>query len=297
VTSNPDDTNLPLVVVVKGTGLFAIEGEDFDYNSGQTMPAASTMPYLGGAYIGLSAVLGVDYQNDDDPGNNLIDTHPVYRWGGELGTTADDPNTSATMGAEQPGGMFATWRGGEWTMTANYKLGWVGTGNWGNYTRTFPTPAKDYYVFAESSYDGVSAGQLNSTLGKVTAGVGTSTQTVETLGYFNAEGTGNWSRNSLVAMTESASSATIKTVNLGGPVTIRWTYNSGDAEALLFFPATAGPTISVAPNAEGQPVITFTGTLLGAASVTGPYTPVAGATSPFTVTGGAGTMQFYRSSQ
>jgi hypothetical protein len=296
MVSNDNDSYNPPVLVVNGTGLYAIEGEDFDYDSGKNMPAASVMPYYGGAYEGLSAIRGVDYLNDDDPGNNIVNGAPLYRYGGELGMIADDPNTGATIGAEQPGGLFAGTRGGEWTMTNNFKLGWVGTGNWGNYTRTFPTPPKRYYVFAASSYDGYSMGNINGTVGKVTAGVGTATQTVELLGTYNAEGTGNWSRNNLVALKEG-NAGPIKEIELGGLTTIRWNYNSGDSEYLVFYPATAGPTISVGTNPQGQPVLTYTGTLLGAAAVTGPYAPVAGATSPFTVTGGAGTMQFYRSSQ
>jgi hypothetical protein len=57
------------------------------------------------------------------------------------------------------------------------------------------------------------------------------------------------------------------------------------------------PTISVGTNPQGQPVLTFTGALLEADAVTGPYNPVAGATSPYAVTGGVGAMKFYRSSQ
>jgi hypothetical protein len=57
------------------------------------------------------------------------------------------------------------------------------------------------------------------------------------------------------------------------------------------------PTISVGTNPQGQPVLTFTGALLEADAVTGPYNPVAGATSPYMVTGGVGAMKFYRSSQ
>jgi hypothetical protein len=184
-------------------------------------------------------------------------------------------------------------RAGEWTMTANYKIGWVGSGDWGNYTRTFPTPAKTYYVFAAQAYDGVSASQLNSTLGFVTAGVGTTTQTVENVGTFDAQGSGDWSRNNLVAMTDGAGGP-VKTVEIGGTKTIRWQYNSGDADYLLFYPATAGPTISAAKNPQGQPVLTFTGVLRAATTVTGSYDVVAGATSPYTVTGGTDPMKFYR---
>jgi hypothetical protein len=293
--SNPSDANLPPILVVNATGVFAIEAEDFDYDNGKFKTEASTMPYLGGAYSGLSAILGVDYNNDDDPGNNQADGHPVYRWGGELGVGVDDPNTGATTSVEQPGGLFATTRAGEWTMTSNYKLGWVGTGNWGNYTRTFPTPAKTYYVFAGSSYDGVSDGNINGTVGKVTAGVGTATQTIETFGTYNAQGTGNWSRCSYVIMTDGASGPP-KMVELGGQVTIRWTYNSGDAEALLFIPAGSTPVdanISVAKNENGSITITYTGgTLVSSGTVNGTYTDVAGASSPFTTTPTATT--FYK---
>jgi len=286
VTSGQGTPN-PTVVLVKATGVFAIEAEDFDYDSGQTKAEASVMPYLGGAYAGLSAVLGVDYQNDDDPGNNLIDGHPLYRWGGPLGSNADDPNTNATIGNETPGGLFASTRMGEWTMTANYKIGWVGAGNWGNYTRTFPEPAKEYYVFAAGSYDGVAASQLDGSLGVVTAGIGTATQTVQTLGTFNAPGTGDWSRNSLVALADS--SGAMKTVQVGGKATIRWTYNSGDAEYLAFVPVTQGgaqPKItSIVKNANGSITITWEGggTLQAAESVLGPWQDVT-SSSPYTVT-------------
>ena len=89
------------------------------------------------------------------------------------------------------------------------------------------------------------------------------------LRVFDAQGTGDWSRNNLVAMTDSVSGA-VKTVELGGTKTIRWTYNSGDADYLISYPASVpAPTISVGTNPQGQPVLTFTGALLGADAVTG----------------------------
>ena len=275
-------------VLVKATGVFAIEAEDFDYNSGQTKPEASVMPYLGGAYDGLSAVLGVDYRNDDDPGNNQVDGHPVYRYGGDLGSGPDDPNTNATMAREQPGGQFSITRAGEWEMTANYKVGWVGTGNWGNYTRTFPTPAKQYNVFAASSADNHAAGRLAGDVGLVTAGVGTATQTIQPLAAYNAPGTGAWSRNSLVGMRDA--SGNLVPVELGGKQTVRWNYNGGDAEYLLFIPVSGGggaPEIdSIVKNADGTITITWTGggTLQAAEAVTGPWQDVTGATSPYKFT-------------
>ena len=51
-----------------------------------------------------------------------------------------------------------------------------------------------------------------------------------------------------------------------------------------------GPVISASLNAEGNVVLTFTGTLHSSDSVTGMFEPVEGATSPYTVTVRAGTV-------
>lgn len=270
----------PTVVLVKATGVFNIEAEDFDHDGGQTEAEASTMPYTGAAYDGLSASFDVDYHNTG--ATTVADGWtPIYRTGEPITS-----GTSAEMGAND-GGQWGRTRAGEWDMTVNYKIGWIATGDWGNYTRTFPTPAKEYYVFSASSYDGVAAGQVNGALGFVTAGVGTTTQTVEAIGTFNAPGTGDWSRNNLVAMTDSAGS--IKTVEIGGTKTVRWTYNSGDADYLLFIPKTGGadqPRItSIVKNANGSITITWEGggSLEAAESLTGPWQTVTD-TSPYTVT-------------
>src|SRR4029079_13360051 len=61
VTSGQNDT--PTVVLVNATGVFNIEAEDFNFESGKTKPAASVMPYVGDAYNGLDAVFDVDYHN------------------------------------------------------------------------------------------------------------------------------------------------------------------------------------------------------------------------------------------
>lgn len=57
------------------------------------------------------------------------------------------------------------------------------------------------------------------------------------------------------------------------------------------------PTLSIAPNSDGNPVITFTGVLQSGPSVTGPFTAVAGATSPYSPPlNGAAANVFYRAS-
>jgi hypothetical protein len=236
------------------------------------------MPYLGGAYEGLSAIHGVDYLS-----NNGTDS-PVYRGGAVL-----EAGTAAPM-ANDMGGQFAITRMGEWEMTTNYKIGWIDGGDWGNYTRTFPSPAKKYWVFAAQSYDGFGANQLNSNLGLVTAGVGTANQTVQALGRFNSVGSGGWSRNNIVALTDDAGA--IKTVELGGKLTIRWNYSSGDVDWLAFVPA------EEAPAAPGTAKIARSGnnvvisedppagaTVQSAPSVNGPWSNVGPAPQTIAITG------------
>jgi len=280
-TTSGNGSPNPTVVLVKATGVFNIEAEDLDSN-GQPIAAASTMPYLGNAYSNLVAVFDIDYHNNDNPTDSTTGTpaHPVYRYktggGSDLETSGRGINI-----ADNLGGQWGSTRAGEWTMTANYKIGWVDSGDWGNYTRTFPTPAKSYYVFAAHSYDGVGDGQLHSSLGIVTAGVGTTTQTVQNVGTFDAQGSGDWSRNNLVYMTDGTGGP-VKTVDLGGTVTLRWAYDSGDADYLLFIPSavTTKPQFTVVQLIPGTPPkihIEWSG---GAAvpevaeSVTGPWQPL-----------------------
>jgi len=174
-------------------------------------------------------------------------------------------------------------------MTNNFKIGWVSAGDWGNYTRTFPTPAKTYYVFAAQSNDTVADNSLTGTLGVVTAGVGTTTQTVELLGTFNAPGSGDWSRNNLVAMTDGAGGP-VKTVELGGLKTIRWNYDNGDADYLLFIPASATPPqpqiTKIAVNANGTIAVEWTGggVLEATESLSAPNWQTVAVTSPATLT-------------
>ncbi len=284
-SNNNGSVRSPAVnVLVKATGVFAIEAEDFDFDGGQSLPEASVMPYYGGAYAGLGAIHGVDYLS-----NNGTDS-PVYRGG-----TVLEAGTAAPM-AEDMGGQFAITRMGEWEMTLNYKIGWIDGGDWGNYTRTFPTPAKRYWVLAAQSYDGFGPNQLNSTLGIVTAGVGTSNQTVQQLGRFNSVGSGGWSRNNLVALTDD--SGAIATVEIGGKTTIRWNYSSGDVDYLAFVPAAeepgtpgaakiarSGNNVVISEDPPGGAVVQ------SALSITGPWTDVGPAPQTIAITG---QQQYFR---
>ncbi|MBK9140451.1 MAG: hypothetical protein IPM17_17110 [Verrucomicrobia bacterium] len=265
------------VAPLPATGVFVIEAEDFNTGGGTANPQKGTagrdvdvMPYLGGAYQGLSAVAGVDYNSDDGDDSN------VYRLG-------ETPNKNIN---DNLGGRWGRDRG-NYEVTANYKLGWVNTADWGNYTRVIP--AAKYEVWAALSYDGRSDNQLRATLGLVDNPAATS-QTVTPLGSFNAPGSGGWGANNLVPMRDSGGS--VAQVSLKDTTTFRFTMDSGDFDWFVLVPV--GPYeeggqpqfTSIRQNANGTITIEWTGggTLQAAPAVTGPWQDVPGATSPFTFT-------------
>jgi hypothetical protein len=109
----------------------------------------------------------------------------------------------------------------------------------------------------------------------------------------NTHGAGNY----IVFSGLTASSIRIEATTAGGlgfSATPRAPINA--IQLVKAAAAVSGPSISVARNATGAPVITYTGTLQSSTSVAGPYSAVANATSPFTVNP-SDPARFYRSSQ
>src|SRR5688500_82583 len=60
-------------VATRAQSTFVIEAEDFNHGGGQTVSSASTMPYFGGAYNNLGAVVNVDYFEPADDGSSPED--------------------------------------------------------------------------------------------------------------------------------------------------------------------------------------------------------------------------------
>src|SRR5688572_24615800 len=207
-------TGLVLTVIVllgampaaRAQNLFTIEAEDFNYNSGQHQATASTMPYLGGAYNGMSASFGVDYFEPNDDGSS-----PEYR-------INESPNVPMT----QNGDMMR----GTWTMNVNYRIGWIGGGEWYNYTRNFP--AGQYRVSAAISEASTNPSALSGSMQRITAGANTINQTVQQLGVFDAPGSGGWGLNNLVPLQDGSGNPVILTLN--GVTTLRFTAQSGDVD-------------------------------------------------------------------
>ena len=271
------------VNAVMGTpGLFLIEAEDFNHDGGQTVAAASTMPYLGGAYANLGATLDVDYHDSD-----ANDSRP-YR-GGLAPNVNHDQQTDA--------GTLDVVRGDSWTMTANFKLGWVGSADWYNYTRTFP--ANTYEVWAGLSHDPTDG--LRGSLYMVNGDITTTNQTAALLGTFDAPTSGAWGTDNVVQMKDS--SGAVAVVPLSGVQTVRFGGNSGDYDYLLFVPG--APQLKFnAPTLSGtQFSISWTGsgTLQEASVLTGQasdWSNTTGVTgSSYTATVGATGNKFYRLKQ
>jgi len=247
-------------VGLPATPVFWIEAADYDYDGGQSKPEASIMPYAGGAYAGLAGVAGTDYKGPFDSDN------PYYRY----------PNTQRvpmSWANDRDRG------GGE--VIVNYRIGWMGSGQWFNYTRTFP--AGRYNVYAALSVDGA---RIFGNLEDVTGGGST------ILGSFNAAfnsaGGGTWGNNNLVPLKDVATTNDIVTLDLSGTKTLRYNDGNGDWDFMLLLPAgTARPEFSsVVKNTDGTITATWTGggTLQAATVVTGPYVDVPGAASPYTFT-------------
>lgn len=255
---------------------FFIEAEDFNTGGGQSEAAASDMAnYRGGAYAGKAAVHGVDYQRGGSEGAS-----PWYRIG-------EDPQVPMDVNWSE------AWGRGITDLQINFKLGWIGGGQWFNYTRTFP--AGKYNVYAALSHGEGNPGQLSGSLQRVTAGATTANQTVEQLGTFTGQGTGGWGVNRLVQLQDSNGNAVA--VDLAGPTTLRYTTASGDFDYLLFAKApTARPEITkIVLNANGTITIEWTGggRLQAGASIQGPFADVPGASSPYTFTPDAAVGALY----
>jgi hypothetical protein len=244
---------------------FFIEAEDFNYDGGKSRPEASVMPYTGGAYAGLSAVAGIDYQwGSSEPSS------PLYRYGEQPEVPMDRTNDRDRNVGE---------------LQVNFKIGWTGPGQWFNYTRDFP--AGRYNVYAAISYDNNDAHACHATLQRI-AGAATTNQTLTELGVFDAPGThnvGGWGANALVPLKDAHGQ--LVTLELRGPTTLRYTPASGDWDYMLFIPDMGDGWGRFIFHNNGDGTMTlewnFGGTLQAACSVLGPWFDVTGACSPFTV--------------
>ena len=247
-----------------------IEAEDFDFDGGQTITdkkIGMDGKYPGDAFNGKGGIAGVDFNN---PGGN-----------------AGQPYRSDTAVAAGKGPNGGGRNRGLFDVDVNYTVGWNDAGDWQNYTRTFPTPAKKYSVYGFAASGG---SPIQFTLDQVTAGVGTEAQTLKPLAELKpGRATAGWDNLELFQFTDPTTKDP-SVLELGGKMTLRLTLpaGNGDMDFIAFIPAAdeAPKFSSIVRNANGSLTLTWTGggKLQSAASLKGPWTDVAGAVSPLTLT-------------
>lgn len=249
---------------------FFIEAEDFNFDGGQTLDAASAMPYRGGAFDGKGAIANVDYNHNDGDSD-------LYR-------TGETPNVPMDNNTARDGFR------GNMDIDISYKIGWIGPDRWFNYTRTIPQG--EYAVYAAQSFDGGTPPPPHLLKGRLSMvdDVTTATQNLTDIGTFDAPGTAGWGVNRLIPMTDANGAP--HTVNLSGKVNLRYTAVSGDFDYLLFAKVGPGsvvvppPHITITRDATtGKITVSWTngGKLQAAPSVLGPWQDVT-PTSPYVFT-------------
>jgi hypothetical protein len=174
--------------------VFTWEAEDYDYNNAQTFPDPST-----NAFANLNGAAEVDYHENVLTSQN---GNPVYR--------ASDPVGLEIHGDAPP---RLPWINSGFT---DYDVGWNDNGNWNNYTRTFPDGQYNVYVRAANG----SAGVGGLSLGRVTLGVGTTTQTTTNIGSFSIPTTGGWQNYTWVPLRDGNGNLA---KFIGGAQTVRLT--------------------------------------------------------------------------
>ncbi|PYJ95518.1 MAG: hypothetical protein DME23_23870 [Verrucomicrobia bacterium] len=274
--------------------MFLIEDEDFNTGGGQVQAAVNTMPYLGGAYNGLAAVVNIDYARS--AGSSVPD--------GDIYRTNEVPNVPMSAQNDANGTVRATDATGTptWTLTTNYRLGWADSGNWFNYTRQIP--AGNYQVWASMSFGEApsAALQLRGNLSQVTSDPTKTNQTIASVGYFRGPATGGWGANRLVPLRTTATDASgdAAVVSLGGatPTTLRFEDESGDADYIILVSTAPGLQITSVSVSGGSVTVKWTGagTLETATSLTPPitWTPTGNASGQFTEAVGATGNKYYR---
>ena len=226
---------------------FWIEAEDFDYHGGQSKPEASVMPYLGGAYSNVAQaerpINGVDLRRPAPGPLNTQGALAAYRYRtdipGWIDEAAKRPDYYVPMGQTflNEEGPVANTRPGGVVPPLNYRIGW-NNASWYNYSRTVPDGTYTAYA-AASFYDSSppEPGQIDATFSMVTAGVGTSNQTLRTLGTFFGAARGMV--DTLTPLKNEDGSQAV--FNVRGRTTFRYFCVSGDSDYVVLVPVTNIP--------------------------------------------------------
>jgi hypothetical protein len=186
---------------------YTFEAEDFDYTGSGGSGLFVDNPQTD-AYAGLGSTAGIDYVNNEpDKGN------ASYRLQGLETENASDLPRPAYAGGLQ-----------------DYDVGFASTGNWGNYTRTYPAGA--YYVYLRAA-DGIGAAGDSASMYSVTNGQHTTNQIAFKLGTFSVPATGGWQVYTWVPLRDGNGNLVVIT-NSGSPQTFRVMTDNGNYNANFY---------------------------------------------------------------
>jgi fibronectin type 3 domain-containing protein len=122
-----------------------------------------------------------------------------------------------------------------------YNLGYVAAGNWFNYTRHYP--AGSYNIYARLAFDA----PFSLSLGQVTAGVGTGTQTITGLGTFTSTNGAGYQAWQTIPLLDANNNPIVITFLSGQAVTFQAQANTG-INMEYFMLVTAPPAFIVTPS-------------------------------------------------
>jgi autotransporter-associated beta strand protein len=184
---------------------YTFEAEDFDYNSGLFFDNPQS-----GAYAGRSASSNIDfYSVNSGQGNHAYRPNPP---GLETEGATDRPRMAFSPGLQ------------------DYDVGFNSSGNWGNYTRTYPAGTYNIYLRAA---DGIGASGDSASLSLVTGGQATISQTTTKLGMFFVPSTGDWQSYNWVPLKDGSGNL-VQINNDGAIKTLRVTTDNGNYNANFY---------------------------------------------------------------
>jgi hypothetical protein len=219
-------------------GNYTFEAEDYDFSGGQfyDSPILSSAPGPNNYFGNTNGILEIDEHVAVVDSNAVYAYRPVTNHTATL--VADDILRQTYLDAEVAD-----------PSVTDYKAGFLYAGSWLNYTRHYP--AGNWNVYARLS----GGGAFSATLGKVTNGIGTSNQTIQTLGTFTGAGSSFTSYDFIPLVDASGNLVTVSLT--GAQTTLRATTGGGcDMNYFMLIPAVG--QLTVTPSKSGSNfVLTF----------------------------------------
>ncbi len=212
---------------------FIVKAEEFDHDSGQFIDNPDYTATNGdpNSYFGLAGTQGTDVYKGGTTGDNVATD---YRYDDGTGTDTQTPLAAGELPWPKfPAGLTD----GAGNPINNHMIGNWSSGEWQNYTKTFP--AGNYNVYARLS---TSSGST-VTFSQVTSGQGqpSASQVLSQLGQFTYTGSGAFQWVPLLQ------NGTLAVINLSGQNTVRATTGGGaNADFYMFVPA--NPNLPVISN-------------------------------------------------